>query len=189
MLARRLATILPDLSHQEALEGTQLRSIAGLLEGGLVEARPFRAPHHSVSTAGLLGGGSSYVRPGEVSLAHNGVLFLDELTEFRRDAIEALRQPLEDGRVVVTRLVGAVEFPARLTLVGAANPCPCGFEGDPRRACRCPPNRIDQYRSKLSGPLLDRIDLRLAVPRLTKAELLGELAGEPSADLRLRVEE
>jgi magnesium chelatase family protein len=124
-----------------------------------------------------------------VSLAHNGVLFLDELTEFHRDAVEGLRQPLEDGRVVVTRASGTVEFPARFSLVAAANPCPCGFEGDPRRACRCPPNRIDQYRSKLSGPLLDRIDLRLAVPRLTKAELLGELAGEPSAAVRERVEE
>ena len=122
-------------------------------------------------------------------MAHNGVLFLDELNEFRRDAIEALRQPLEDGRVVVTRVAGAVEFPARFTLVGAANPCPCGFDGDPRRACRCPPNRIDQYRSKLSGPLVDRIDLRLTVPRLTKSELLGETPGEPSDAVRERAEE
>jgi magnesium chelatase family protein len=190
MLARRLPTILPAMTREEALEVTMLHSVAGLLAAsGLVQARPFRSPHHSVSLAGLLGGGSGLARPGEVSLSHNGVLFLDELNEFRRDAIEALRQPLEDGRVEVTRVGGAIEFPARFTLVGAANPCPCGFDGDPRRACRCPPNRIDQYRSKLSGPLLDRVDLRLAVPRLTKAELLGETSGEPSAAVRERVEE
>ncbi len=190
MLARRLATILPELSHEEALEASQLHSIAGLLSGeGLLRARPFRSPHHSVSLAGLLGGGSGYLRPGEVSLAHHGVLFLDELTEFRRDAIEGLRQPLEDGRVVVTRMAGSVEFPARFTLVAAANPCPCGYEGDPRRQCRCLPNRVQTYRQKLSGPLLDRIDIRLIVPRLSKQELLGESAGEPSAAIRERVEE
>lgn len=188
MLARRLATILPDLSHQEALEVTQLRSIAGLLEGGLVRSRPFRAPHHSVSTAGLLGGGSSYLRPGEVSLAHHGVLFLDELTEFRRDAIEGLRQPLEDGRVVVTRAMGSAEFPARFTLVAAANPCPCGYLGDPVRGCVCPGHRVQQYRQKLSGPLLDRIDIQLTVPRLSRRELLEESEGEPSATIRARVE-
>jgi magnesium chelatase family protein len=190
MLARRLATILPALSRAEALEVMQLHSVAGLLhDGRLAEARPFRSPHHSISLAALLGGGSGFVRPGEVSLAHHGVLFLDELTEFRRDAIEALRQPLEDGRVVVTRIVGSVEFPARLTLVAAANPCPCGYEGDPKRHCRCPPNRVDSYRQKLSGPLLDRIDIRLVVPRLSKQELLGETVGEPSSAVRARVEE
>jgi magnesium chelatase family protein len=190
MLARRLATILPALSRAEALEVMQLHSVAGLLhDGKLAVARPFRSPHHSISLAALLGGGSGYVRPGEVSLAHHGVLFLDELTEFRRDAIEALRQPLEDGQVVVTRIVGSVEFPARFTLVTAANPCPCGYEGDPKRHCRCPPNRVDSYRQKLSGPLLDRIDIRLNVPRLSKRDLLGESAGEPSAAVRARVEE
>jgi magnesium chelatase family protein len=190
MLARRVATILPALARDEALEVTRLHSVAGLLAGaGLVTARPFRAPHHSISLAGLLGGGSRYVRPGEVSLAHHGVLFLDELTEFRRDAIEGLRQPLEDGRVVVTRAVGSVEFPARFMLVGAANPCPCGFEGDPGRACRCLPNRVAAYRSKLSGPLLDRIDIKLPVPRLAKGELLGQSPGEGSAAVRSRVEE
>ncbi len=152
-------------------------------------ARPFRSPHHSVSLAGLLGGGSGYVRPGEISLAHNGVLFLDELTEFHRDALEALRQPLEDGRAVVTRLAGTVEFPARFTLVAAANPCPCGFDGDPRRACRCPPNRVEAYRGKLSGPLLDRMDIRLFVPRLSRTELLGRSPGEASARIRDRVAE
>ena len=137
---------------------------------------------------GLLGGGTGYLRPGEVSLAHHGVLFLDEFTEFRRDAIEGLRQPLEDGGVVVTRAVGSVAFPARFTLVAAANPCPCGFDGDPRRHCRCRSDRVDQYRQKLSGPLLDRIDLRLRVPRLTKHELMGSGGGEASETIRRRVQ-
>ncbi len=190
MLAKRLPTILPPLSREEALEVTRLHSVAGLLTGsGLVTARPFRAPHHSVSLAGLLGGGSGFVRPGEISLAHNGVLFLDELTEFHRDALEALRQPLEDGRVVVTRIAGTVEFPAQFTLVAAANPCPCGFDGDPHRACRCPPHRVEAYRGRLSGPLLDRMDIRLVVPRLSRAELLGQSPGESSAAIRARVGE
>jgi magnesium chelatase family protein len=188
MLARRLATILPELSREEALEATQLHSVAGLLrERGVLTSRPFRAPHHSVSLAGLIGGGSTLMRPGEVSLAHHGVLFLDELTEFRRDALEGLRQPLEDGRVVVTRAAGSVEFPARFTLVAAANPCPCGFDGDQRRHCRCRADRVELYQHKLSGPLLDRIDLRLRVPRLTKQELLGSERGERSDVVRLRV--
>lgn len=188
MLARRLPTILPDLTHDDALEATQLHSVAGLLAGrGLLRSRPFRAPHHSISTAGLLGGGSSVLRPGEASLAHNGVLFLDELTEFRRDAIESLRQPLEDGHVVVARAHGAVRFPARFMLVAAANPCPCGYDEDPVKACTCRPDQVQRYRQKLSGPLLDRIDLRLAVPRLTKDELLGAADGETSAVVRERV--
>jgi magnesium chelatase family protein len=191
MLARRLPTILPELSREESLEATQLHSVAGLLGAsrGLLRARPFRAPHHSVSTVGLLGGGSTSVRPGEVSLAHHGVLFLDELTEFRRDAVEGLRQPLEDGRVVITRAVGSVEFPSRFTLVAAANPCPCGFDGDGVRRCVCRPDRVQLYRNKLSGPLLDRIDIRLRIPRLTKEELLGSSAGETSAVARTRVVE
>jgi magnesium chelatase family protein len=191
MLARRLPTILPELSREESLEATQLHSVAGLLGAsrGLLRVRPFRAPHHSVSTVGLLGGGSTSVRPGEVSLAHHGVLFLDELTEFRRDAVEGLRQPLEDGRVVITRAVGSVEFPARFTLVAAANPCPCGFEGDGVRRCVCRPDRVQLYRNKLSGPLLDRIDIRLRIPRLTKEELLGSSAGEASDIARRRVVE
>lgn len=170
MLARRLATILPTM-------------------GGLVSARPFRSPHHTVSLSALLGGGSGYLRPGEVSLAHHGILFLDEFTEFRRDAAEGLRQPLEDGRVVVTRMVGSVEFPARFMLVAAANPCPCGFAGDAIRRCTCQDHRLEAYRAKLSGPLLDRVDIRMSVPRLTKQELLGQSAGEPSAAVRERVEE
>jgi magnesium chelatase family protein len=189
MLARRMTTILPSLSREEALEATQLHSVAGLLAGrGVLRARPFRAPHHSISTTGLLGGGTGYLRPGEVSLAHHGVLFLDELTEFHRDAIEGLRQPLEDGGVVVTRAIGSVEFPARFTLVAAANPCPCGFEGDQRRHCRCRSDRVEHYRQRLSGPLLDRIDLRLRVPRLTKHELMGGEQGEPSSAIRDRVQ-
>jgi magnesium chelatase family protein len=160
-----------------------------LLAGrGILTQPPFRAPHHSISTAGLLGGGTGFLRPGEVSLATHGVLFLDELTEFRRDAVESLRQPLEDGRVVITRAVGSVEFPARFTLVAAANPCPCGFEGDARRACSCDPYRARLYRAKLSGPLLDRIDIRLTIPRLTRNELLGQEWGESSAAVRLRVQ-
>jgi magnesium chelatase family protein len=190
MLARRLATILPTMSRAEALEVTQLHSVAGLLDaGGLIRERPFRAPHHTVSIAALLGGGSSSLRPGEVSLAHHGVLFMDEFTEFRRDATEGLRQPLEDGRVVVTRVAGSAEFPARFTLVAAANPCPCGFHGDAARRCTCPDHRVESYRAKLSGPLLDRVDLRVVVPRLTRSELLGEATGEPSVAVRARVEE
>ncbi len=190
MLARRLPTILPALTRSEALEVTLLHSVAGLLGPGraLTPSRPFRAPHHSTSASGLLGGGSSLIRPGEVSLAHQGVLFLDEVNEFRRDVLEGLRQPLEDGRVVVVRAVGAVEFPARFTLVAAANPCPCGFEGDVRRRCRCPPHRVETYRQRLSGPLLDRMDIRLRVPRLSRSELLGSETGEPSAPMRERVE-
>jgi magnesium chelatase family protein len=188
MLARRLATILPALSRPEALEVTQLHSVAGLLGGGLTQERPFRSPHHSLSLAAMLGGGTTFLRPGEVSLAHHGVLFLDELNEFRRDAVEGLRQPLEDGRVLVSRMVGSVEFPARFTLVAAANPCPCGYRGDPRRRCVCPEHRVEAYRQKLSGPLLDRIDLQLHVPRLSKDELLGEGPGEPSESVRTRVE-
>ena len=189
MLARRFATILPPLSREEALEASQLHSVAGLLAGrGILTHPPFRAPHHSISTAGLLGGGTGLLRPGEVSLATHGVLFLDELTEFRRDAVESLRQPLEDGRVVIARAAGSVEFPARFTLVAAANPCPCGFAGDARRVCSCDGYRAERYRAKLSGPLLDRIDIRLTVPRLTKHELMGQDVGETSTAVRDRVE-
>ncbi len=189
MLARRLATILPAMSRPEALEVTQLHSVAGVLHGGLVRERPFRSPHHTVSPAALLGGGAGYLRPGEVSLAHHGVLFLDEFTEFRRDAVEGLRQPLEDGRVVVTRMAATATFPARFTLVAATNPCPCGFAGDPVRRCRCRDDRLQAYAAKLSGPLLDRVDIHLTVPRLTKRELLGEAQAESSSSVRQRVEE
>ncbi|HZA26492.1 MAG TPA: YifB family Mg chelatase-like AAA ATPase [Actinomycetota bacterium] len=191
MLARRLPTILPAMAREEAIEVTRLHSVAGLVPpgGGLVTTRPFRAPHHSASAAGLLGGGSGRIRPGEVALAHHGVLFLDEVNEFRRDVLEGLRQPLEDGRVVVVRASGAVAFPAGFTLVAAANPCPCGFEGDIRKRCDCLPYRLQAHRQRLSGPLIDRIDIRLRVPRLTRSELLGSSNPEPSATVRERVEE
>ncbi|MDQ4005327.1 MAG: YifB family Mg chelatase-like AAA ATPase, partial [Actinomycetota bacterium] len=190
MLARRLPTILPSMTSREALDVTLLHSVAGLLPpgGGLVTERPFRSPHHSVSPAGLLGGGSGVVRPGEVALAHHGVLFLDEVNEFRRDALEGLRQPLEDGRMVVVRAGGATEFPARFTLIAAANPCPCGFDGDARRPCACPPHRLKAYGQRLSGPLLDRIDIMMRIPRLSRAELMSSEHGEPSAAIRARVE-
>ena len=190
MLARRLPTILPAMTREEALEATLLHSVAGLLRPGqaLVERRPFRAPHHTISPAGLLGGGTGFLRPGEISLAHQGVLFLDEVNEFRRDVLEGLRQPLEDGVVVVVRAAGAVDFPARFALVAAANPCPCGYAGDPRRRCRCLPNRLEAYRQRVSGPLVDRLDIRLRVPRLSRSELLDAAEGEPSAAIRDRVE-
>ncbi|MGH2684809.1 MAG: YifB family Mg chelatase-like AAA ATPase, partial [Actinomycetota bacterium] len=190
MLARRLPTILPSMTPAEALEVTLLHSVAGLLppRRGLLSERPFRSPHHSVSPAGLLGGGSGVVRPGEIALAHHGVLFMDEVNEFRRDALEGLRQPLEDGRVVVVRATGATEFPARFTLVAAANPCPCGFDGDSRRPCACPPHRLQAYGQRLSGPLLDRIDITLRIPRLSRAELMSSERGEPSDAVRARVE-
>ena len=161
----------------------------GVLRAGLVASRPFRSPHHTVSPAALLGGGSGLARPGEVSLAHQGVLFLDEFTEFRRDAVEGLRQPLEDGRVVVARSGGVVDFPARFTLVAASNPCPCGYDGDGRRACHCQPHRLQAYRQRLSGPLLDRVDMRLFVPRLTRGELMSSEGGEASAPIRARVKD
>ena len=188
MLARRLPSILPPPSHADALEVTLLHSVAGLLApgSGLVGQRPFRSPHHSITPAGLLGGGTP-LRPGEVSLSHHGVLFLDEVNEFRRDALEGLRQPLEDGHVLISRAARTVEFPARFTMVAAANPCPCGFQGELRRRCRCKPHILEAYRHRLSGPLLDRVDIRLRVPRLTRSELMGTQTGEPSARVRERV--
>ena len=189
MLARRLPSILPRLGVDEALDVTRIYSVAGVLPAGeaLVARRPFRAPHHTVSHAGLTGGGS-VPRPGEISLAHHGVLFLDEFPEFARDVLEVMRQPLEDGRVVIARAAATVAFPARFTLVAAMNPCPCGFLGDPVRACTCPPPVVDAYRRKISGPLLDRIDLQIEVPRLPVGELGAPPAGESSAIIRERVE-
>lgn len=188
MLARRLAGVLPRLGRDEALEVTQVRSAAGLLrpDAPLAADRPFRAPHHTISVAGLIGG-SRIPRPGEVSLAHRGVLFLDELPEFPRAACEALRQPLEDGEVTVVRAGASVRFPARFALVGAANPCPCGHLGDPALACRCGPEDLRRYARRLSGPLLDRIDLYVHVERVGAEELEGAQGGEPSAAVRARV--
>ena len=188
MLARRLATILPPLTREEALECTQIYSVAGLLDGGgLVGSRPFRAPHHTVSTPGLVGGGPQ-PRPGELTLAHNGVLFLDEIPEFRRQTLEALRQPLEEGSITITRAKGTIRFPARITLVAAMNPCPCGYLGDPARACVCSAGQVARYRARLSGPLLDRFDIQIRVPRLTFEELSHSGAGETSRLVRARVE-
>jgi magnesium chelatase family protein len=188
MLARRMAGILPALSPEEALEVTAVHSVAGLLPPGeaLVRGRPFRAPHHTISTAGLAGGGSP-TRPGEVSLAHQGVLFLDELPEYTRSALETLRQPLEDGWISIVRVRDRVRFPARFTLVAAMNPCPCGHLGDPRRACTCDPTQVARYRARVSGPLRDRIDLHLFVPAIPWAELAGRSRGATSLEIRQRV--
>ncbi len=188
MLARRLATILPPLSFSEAVQVTQVASVAGALPPGqaLVGRRPFRSPHHTVSDVGLIGGGS-FPRPGEVSLAHHGVLFLDELPEFKKSVLEVLRQPLESGRVTVTRAAASVEFPARFMLVAAMNPCPCGYYGDPRRRCTCPPRQVHQYLSRVSGPLMDRIDIQIEVPAVPFKELSADTAGPSSARLREQV--
>jgi magnesium chelatase family protein len=189
MLARRLPTILPSLVLEEALETTRVHSVAGLLPPGrsLLTSRPFRAPHHTISDAGLIGGGST-PRPGEVSLAHGGVLFLDELPEFRRNVLEVLRQPLEDGVVTLSRAAVSLSYPARFTLAAAMNPCPCGHDGDSSRPCRCEPVLIDRYLARVSGPLLDRIDIQLRVPAVRASELAGEPAEEPSRAIRARVE-
>ncbi len=185
LLARRLPGILPPLSDGEALETSVVYSAAGqLLDGRLLVARPFRAPHHDISVAGLCGGGT-HPRPGEISLAHNGVLFLDELPEFRRAVVEALRLPLEDRAVVVVRGNRAVRFPARFALLAAMNPCPCGFEGSVQRACTCDLGAVRRYRARLSGPLLDRFDLQL---RLPPVNLWSAAPGESSASVRSRVE-
>jgi magnesium chelatase family protein len=188
MLARRLPTILPAMSLAEALETTKVHSVAGVLAPGepLLTARPFRAPHHTISDAGLVGGGS-WPRPGEVSLAHNGVLFLDELPEFRTNVLEVLRQPLEDGAVTLSRAATTLSFPARLTLAAAMNPCPCGHHGDAQRGCVCTPAAISRYLARVSGPLLDRIDLHIEVPAVRYSDLADHRAGEPSAVIRERV--
>ena len=188
MMARRLPTILPDLSLAEAIETTKVYSTTGLLpaELPLMVTRPFRSPHHTISGAGLIGGG--YVpRPGEVSLAHNGVLFLDELAEFRKNVLEVMRQPLEDGRVTIARATTSLRFPATFMLVAAMNPCPCGFLGDKVKECTCTPVQVQRYRSRLSGPLLDRIDLHVEVPPVQVADLGRARPGESSAEIRKRV--
>jgi magnesium chelatase family protein len=188
MLARRLPGILPTLSFDESLETTMIYSVAGSLAGrSLISERPFRAPHHTVSVVGLVGGGPM-VRPGEISLAHNGVLFLDELLEFGRHALEALRQPLEEREIAVVRARRTVTFPADFMLVSALNPCPCGHYGNPLRTCTCSQLAINSYRAKLSGPLLDRIDMHVEVPAISYRELAGSEAGEKSAVVRERVE-
>jgi len=190
MLAKRLAGVLPPLTFPEAIETTKVHSIAGALGGGtgLLHVRPFRAPHHTISDAGLIGGGAGMPRPGEVSLAHNGVLFLDEFPEFPRDVLEMLRQPLEDGGVTIARSAMTLCFPSRFMLVAAMNPCSCGFYGDSTRECRCTPAIIQRYLGKISGPLLDRIDIHVEVPAVPYKELRGNSAAESSDEIRARVE-
>ena len=188
MLAKRLPGILPPLTYEEALETSAIYSVAGLLPAGsgLLKERPFRSPHHSVSTAAMAGGGST-PRPGEVSLAHNGVLFLDELPEFSRDTLEVLRQPLEDGAVTVSRVHGTARYPCQFMLAAAMNPCKCGYLGHPTRECTCTPSAIEQYRRRISGPLLDRIDLHVEAMPVEYEALAAEAGGESSAAICARV--
>lgn len=190
MLAKRVPTILPNLSLEEAISTTKIWSIAGILTGrtALLATRPFRSPHHTISDAGLIGGGH-IPRPGEVSLAHHGVLFLDELPEFHRHVLEVLRQPLEDGCVTISRAITSLTYPACFMLIAAMNPCPCGYLTDPRHECRCTPGEVQRYRARISGPLLDRIDLHIEVPALRYREMAEATDGETSAVVRERVKE
>jgi magnesium chelatase family protein len=188
LMARRIPSILPDMSLDEAIETSKIHSIAGLLgpQRALIATRPFRAPHHSTSDAGLIGGGH-IPGPGEVSLAHNGVLFLDELPEFRRGVLEVMRQPLEDGHVTIARAAMTLTFPARFMLTAAMNPCMCGFLSDPNHICQCTAQQLQRYRARVSGPLLDRIDIHVEVPPVRYAELTDDTPAEPSSAIRSRV--
>jgi magnesium chelatase family protein len=190
MLARRIPTILPDMEHEEVLETTKIYSIAGFLESKnpLMKERPFRTPHHTSSGVALVGGGT-HIRPGEITLAHNGVLFLDELPEFSRDALEALRQPLEDGTVHISRAARTVKFPSRFLLVSSMNPCPCGYFGSRERSCHCSSFQVRKYRTKVSGPLLDRIDIHIELQNINTDELIGQHEpAESSSRIKARVE-
>ncbi len=189
MLAKRIPTIMPPMTLEEAIETTKIHSICGKLdaERSFISIRPFREPHHTISDIGLIGGGAN-PSPGEISLAHNGVLFLDELPEFKRTTLEVMRQPLEDGRVTVTRAAGSMTFPADFILVAALNPCPCGFFGDPKRECRCTTLQVQRYRDRISGPLLDRIDIHLEVPAVEFREIASKEQAESSASVRERIE-
>ena len=189
MLAKRIPTVMPRMSLAEAIETTKIHSICGLLldhENSFVSKRPFRTPHHTISDVGLLGGGTNPT-PGEISIAHNGVLFLDELPEFHRSTLEVMRQPLEDGRVTISRAAGSMTFPAESMLVAAMNPCPCGFFGDPKRECRCSQSQVERYRNRISGPLLDRIDLHIEVPAVEYRQLASKQPGEASQPIRDRI--
>jgi magnesium chelatase family protein len=189
MLAKRLPTILSEMTREESLETSKIHSVAGLLppNKGLINTRPFRSPHHTISDAALVGGGTNPA-PGEVSLAHNGVLFLDELPEFKRNALEVMRQPMEEGNVTISRIANRLTYPCKFMLVAAMNPCPCGYFTDPKRECHCTPFQIQHYLSKISGPLLDRIDIHLEVPRLKLEHLTEKRRGEPSENIRKRVD-
>ena len=188
MLSKRIPTIIPPMSLDEAIETTKIHSIAGFLDGkkSFVATRPFRSPHHTISDIGLLGGGA-FPTPGEVSLAHNGVLFLDELPEFKRSALEVMRQPLEDGKVTISRAAGSLTFPSEFMLVAAMNPCPCGYFGDLKRECRCSPVQVQRYRQRISGPLLDRIDLHIEVPAVEYRDVSSNRAEESSLLIRGRI--
>jgi magnesium chelatase family protein len=189
MLAKRISTILPKMSFDEIMEITRIYSISGFLSSNsnLIKNRPFRNPHHTITDVGLIGGGV-YPKPGEISLAHNGVLFLDEITEFSRNVLESLRQPMEDGEIVISRNRASFKFPSKFMLIASANPCPCGYLGDSFNKCKCSHYQISNYRKKLSGPLLDRIDIHVFVPRLLRKDLTGDLISESSIDIRKRVE-
>ena len=189
MIAQRIPSILPDMTFEESLEVTKVHSIAGSLSASspLVSERPFRHPHHTISSVGLSGGGTN-PKPGEISLSHNGVLFMDELPEFRRDALEAMRQPLEDGEVTITRAGGTATYPCSVMLVASMNPCPCGYYGDRNRECTCTQSQILKYMGKISGPLLDRIDLHIEVPSVKYDELETKEKGESSAEIKVRVD-
>lgn len=189
MLARRVSSILPEMSNQEALEVTKIYSVAGLLQqtAGLLRQRPFRSPHHTISSAGMIGGGR-IPRPGEVTLSHHGVLFLDELPEFGKTTLEVLRQPLEDGVITISRVNASIAYPSKLMLIASMNPCPCGFYGDTGRACSCTPHEIKRYTKKISGPLLDRIDIHIHVPRVEYQDLSESRPTESSREIRSRVE-
>lgn len=189
MLAKRIPTIISEMTFDEIMEVTKIYSISGLLSSNshLMKNRPFRSPHHTITDIGLIGGGN-YPKPGEISLAHNGVLFLDEITEFGRNTLEALRQPMEDGKVIISRNKASFKFPSKFMLIASANPCPCGFLGDSFNKCRCSHYQISNYKKRLSGPLLDRIDIHVFVPRLSKEDLTGDSNNESSADIRKRVQ-
>ncbi|MBU4216579.1 YifB family Mg chelatase-like AAA ATPase [Candidatus Parcubacteria bacterium] len=189
LIARTMPSILPDLTMSEALEVTKIYSVAGMLSANdsLVTSRPFRSPHHTASAVALVGGGA-WPRPGEISLSHRGVLFLDEFPEFTRQSLENLRQPLEDGIIHISRAAGNLQFPAKFILISAMNPCPCGFSSDPEKNCSCSPMQISNYKKKISGPIIDRIDLHIEVPRVAFEKLAGEANGETSADIKRRIE-
>ncbi len=189
MLAKRITTILPPLTIEEALETTKIHSVSGFLpeRTALISVRPFRSPHHTISDAALVGGGMNKIRPGEISLAHHGVLFLDELPEFARNVLEVMRQPLEDKKIIISRTKSTIEYPANFMLICSMNPCPCGNYGDPTKECTCTPQKIQNYLSKISGPLLDRIDIHCEVPAVKYQELSSKREGEPSENIRKRV--